>query len=229
MKPEGPDEGVASLAAWLDAAASTTTPAQTAPAAAVPQQPAAAANSPWTLDLLKLDGSELAQLGLTTAADVITYVNQQLATDKAFPCPVCTGTVNRYQRPPDAKAVRWLIFYYLYAKAHPTEKWVHQSLAVARHGQVGGDWARLRHWNLIEECPQDANTKQRGGRTSGFWRITKTGIEWVEGKITIPRYIQTCMGHFEGFVTKQKKPHFISVQEALANKFDHQKLMSSTL
>jgi hypothetical protein len=51
----------------------------------------------------------------------------------------------------------------------------------------GGDFAKLRHegWELAE---QHINTDSRK-RTSGIWRITDRGRDFVEGKISIPSHL----------------------------------------
>ena len=221
MKPEDKDEGVEALMAWLDGGAPKVAPPPPTPAPVPTPAPNAAPN----IIPVVLDDALLMKHGLTTTDEVLAYINQQLLTGKAFPCPCCTGKIKRYQRPMDAKAVRWLIFYVRYFKANPKTRWLHQSEAVAKYGQVGGDWARLRHWGLIEERPHDATTLKQGGRTTGWWRPTKRGMEFVAGTLWLPSHLQLCLGEFEGLIDKKT----VSIREVLGQKFDYQKLMKDSL
>ena len=50
-----------------------------------------------------------------------------------------------------------------------------------RLSRMGGDWAKLSLWGLIEES--------KSGPHSGWWRVTKLGAKWVQGRTRVARRI----------------------------------------
>ncbi len=61
-----------------------------------------------------------------------------------------------------------------------------------------GDWARLRHWGLIEARPLMPDEKP--GASRGWWRLTGLGIAWLRGRVKIPRQAAVFDGVSVGFI-----------------------------
>lgn len=80
----------------------------------------------------------------------------------------------------------------------------------------GGDFAKLRFWELIE---QKINSDTRK-RTSGMWRITEKGINFVEGKIRIPR---SC--HIFNKKVREWHDEDIDVIGAIKKRFNYYEVM----
>ena len=79
--------------------------------------------------------------------------------------------------------------------------WVHVSDLEGKTG--GGDFAKYKHWGLIEERPLDDGDK----RTSGMWRLTVKGKAFIDNEINIPSHAIMRNGKvlsFDGSYTTMK-------------------------
>jgi hypothetical protein len=109
-------------------------------------------------------------------------------------CPLCDQRMQRYKRSVNRKMVEAL--FKLYKKNLLEDgRWVPVQEIYTKGSS--GDYAKLRHWGLIE-----AGDKRRAYRNSvGYWRITDLGKLFAEGKVTIKKfaiiYDNNCVG-FEG-------------------------------
>jgi len=75
-----------------------------------------------------------------------------------------------------------------------------------------------RHWGLIEAKENVDDAKQ----TSGYWRLTQQGIYFVQGELTIPKYVRLYDNEalsFEG--------EHLTIQQCLGNKFNYTELMEA--
>lgn len=80
----------------------------------------------------------------------------------------------------------------------------------------GGEWAQIRHWGLA--LPRDVRT--HATNSPGDWQITPLGVAFVEGRIEVPRYIETRDGEL-----LRKSKETISIMGALGNAFDYAELL----
>jgi hypothetical protein len=83
----------------------------------------------------------------------------------------------------------------------------------------GGDYSKLRYWGFIEEGFELRDGKKH---SNGMWRITGKGAQFVEGAITVPRYVWVYNGTALGF---HGEP--VSVYDALGDKFSYRELMGT--
>ena len=83
----------------------------------------------------------------------------------------------------------------------------------------GGDYAKLRYWDLIAPQPTNPDPKKR---SSGMWRLTDAGHDFAIGDITVSAvcYYRQPEGGVLGF-----EPEQISIQEAVGKQFNYTKLM----
>ena len=97
------------------------------------------------------------------------------------------------------------------------ELWVHTPRFL--HGKVtsaarGGDWAKLRHWGLIERRP---GKRGDGWKWSGYWRLTQRGRDFVDGLIKVPKQIFIFK---KQLVFKPDQGLQVTIKEALGAKWN---------
>jgi hypothetical protein len=85
----------------------------------------------------------------------------------------------------------------------------------------GGDWSKLRFWDLIEARP---GNRDDGSKRNGVYRVTQKGIDFVDRKIVLP---------ISMFVTNQQVlgadySKQIGIDDALGKNFRYDELMTST-
>lgn len=154
---------------------------------------------------------------LDEALEVIKQELREKVIGKGGRCPVCDQFAKVYKRKIYARAVVGLIR--IYNLTEDDESYYHITKINPTNVSGGGDFAKLVHWGLAEEMPKDPEDKKK--KTSGFWRITPLGRDFVELKATVPAYIMTynsqCLKVFGEPST---------IKDALGEHFDYEKLMS---
>lgn len=83
----------------------------------------------------------------------------------------------------------------------------------------GGDYAKLLHWGLLEQAKPDPDDPTR--RSSGLWRATARGVDFVLGRVSVPRAYIEYNNRVLGF---EAEP--ITIREALGKRFDYSELMA---
>lgn len=137
---------------------------------------------------------------------------------KGSDCPCCGQRVKEYKRSfnkNQAIFLRDLVKMYISEVQAGNEGWIHYS-KLNYHSR---DYPYLRSWGLAITRPDPAGKK----RTSGEWKPTQMGIDFVFNKIRIPKYIFT----FNGKLTETVEESSISFGESLGEEFDFQKLMNA--
>lgn len=144
--------------------------------------------------------------------------------DKTNICPCCDGPAVRYKRKFNEGMAYWLCRLVLQYKKDLD--WTHIREIRGRPGaprksvsEIGGDFAKIRYWELVEPKMNEDSTK----RCSGVWRPTDSGINFAHGQFSIPMYAITWLKdveHFEG--------DMITMREALGEFFDYEELMRDT-
>lgn len=134
-------------------------------------------------------------------------------------CPECGQFVKVYKRVITSTMARWLIS--LVRKTEKDVRWYSVSepwsLAICRGT---GDIGKLAYWRLIEADENDDPAK----RTSGFWRPTREGFQFVYNIIRLPRNALVYDGEC---IAINGDP--VSIKECLGNKFNYESLMSDQL
>jgi hypothetical protein len=120
----------------------------------------------------------------------------QVKLDKGAECPCCGHYAKRYRRALSALMARYLIALY--------------------HLTKDGSWVHNR--DVL------AQIENRGSNASdyGQWRITRKGMEFVEGAIRVPQRLVHVGKKIEGFSGVD-----ITIRDALATKFDYAELMAA--
>lgn len=139
--------------------------------------------------------------------------------DKGAPCPCCTQEVRMYRRKIYGTQAAALINFY---RKFDHNSYHHKSELASKRDSAptffgSGEFAKLSLWGLIEEKIKDDSSDKR---TSGYWKITQKGIDFVHGKLSVPKYIRTFNSHTYGSVGEN-----VYIQDCLGEKFSYQDLM----
>lgn len=137
-------------------------------------------------------------------------------------CPCCTQFAKVYRRKIHAAMAYGLIRFYQIAKGTKEYVSITQTREYNFRVALRGDFAKLSYWGLIEEMPKDPKNKVQ--RTSGIWRLTQTGINFVRGDIRIPKYVKIYDGRRMGFDGVDED---VSIRDCLGKKFSYSELMAA--
>jgi len=122
-------------------------------------------------------------------------------------CPCCDRHIQLYKRSLNADMARSLILIYIETKKKEYRYKKILPINIRDIDVRGGDYAKLRHWNLLEKVNDD-------------WIITNDGICFVERKAKVNKYcllynnIKICL---DG--------PLIDIRQACNEKFDFEKLI----
>jgi len=128
-------------------------------------------------------------------------------------CPCCNRLVKIYKRKLNSGMAQELIDLYCLSYNDLETKYHHHTKFAKLSG---GELSKLTHWGLVCEKPNTIEDK----RTSGFWGITKKGIQFVENKISIEKYIFLL----DAELIAHSKEH-TNIIESLGSKFNYNELM----
>lgn len=146
--------------------------------------------------------------------------------NKGCKCPVCNQNVRLQRYTINAETAKCLIKLYKLNKKYPEKVWFHVAEDIKIGISVSGAFAKLRHWGLIEQLTPKNNLTAK--KTSGMWRITDKGIDFVLNRITIPKFIKVYNQTFYGFEEqKNEKNNPITITDAISNKFNYSELLKN--
>lgn len=106
--------------------------------------------------------------------------------------------------------------YRLHIEKNDWERYFHMADEIKVSVKVGGNWARLRYWGLIEEKAKQADDGKDTLR-SGYWRLTTKGKAFLQAVTVIPKYITLFNADFKGFKDENDT---INVRDVFAKKKD---------
>ncbi len=138
-------------------------------------------------------------------------IRQGWRTQDGAICPCCNQKVKLYKRSIYAvPAIELINLYHLdishYGDYHHISSFCKEVPVVSK----------LLFWDLVEERINEDSEK----RTSGYWRITGKGVDFVEGQTMVPKYAYVFNSMaYEYSVEKH------SIQEALGDNFSYPELM----
>lgn len=132
---------------------------------------------------------------------------------KGTKCKCCGQMVKLYTRKLYSSQMKGLIN--LYKKYMNKPDYYHISTFEIVAG--GGDFAKMEFFGLIEAQTNTDSTK----RTSGMWKPTQKGIDFVNGRISVPEAVMIYNQSFVGFTENH-----IYIKDAIGNKFNYEELMS---
>jgi hypothetical protein len=161
---------------------------------------------------------ESEKLPQRAAEAVLQHLRQQVRDGavEGVRCPCCDRLVRAYRRPLGADMARFLILLCRAYLAGPPGEWVDVRAIPAR----GGDYAKLAHWGLIEQAPNDDPAR----RSSGLWRPTPAGMAFAEGRTREPSHVFLLDNRRIG-----AEDATVDVYEALGRRFDFAELWGRTI
>ena len=131
-------------------------------------------------------------------------------------CPCCDRYAQVYKRHLHFTVAWQLIRLY---RLNGLSEYVNacELIMTGQHGT--GDFQKAKYWELIERRPltKAEDTK----KSSGWWRLTPKGLDFVLGRITIPRFAMVFDDRVIAFEGK-----LVSVQDALDARFEYTRLMA---
>jgi hypothetical protein len=161
------------------------------------------------------DTAKLMQL---ESAKLFTSKNLKKGTD----CPLCKQDVKMYWKKIDSNMAKYLIVLYKLTAQKTNREYFHTETDLKVTQKVGGSFAKLRWWGLIEQKEKD--TDYTTARTSGLWKITDKGKQYVRGEIKLPLYVKLYNKKMYGTDGKD-----VDIRHSLNAKFNYTELMNSPL
>ena len=136
------------------------------------------------------------------------------SSKKFVECPCCEGKVKVYTRSIDKKTAKTLIYMYRSAGLKP----VHVTRVQVKHKiNAGGYFAQLKFWNLIEKS---TTNDPKGGKESGFWKVTQFGELFIQGIVTVQKYIHVINNECIGLSGEETY-----IRDCLPENFDYDEMM----
>jgi hypothetical protein len=128
-------------------------------------------------------------------------------------CPCCGrwGKINAfYFDQTKALALIWM--------SKQSGEWIDMPKTAPRWILRGKTFSMAALWGLIEKSGSQDNPKKK---SDGLWRLTTKGLDFVSGRITIPRKVFTYDRKAEGFSQEE-----VYIRDCLDIRFDYWELMS---
>lgn len=135
------------------------------------------------------------------------FVEDLMDNDKGCHCPNCGRFAKVYRRKLNSTTAKQLISLY---RSGGGEEFIHSKNFVVGTGV--GDLTKAKYFGLLESAHNEDETK----KTSGLWRLTDEGIDFVLGRKFVLIYNDTV----QGFSQEQ-----VSIEQSLGSEFDYQQLM----
>jgi len=158
-------------------------------------------------------GPTMEESELVTLADARAWLADQLQRSGAI-CPCCSQLAKVYKRKLNSNMARTLIIGYRTVQM----AWFHAPTTVGDRGEL----AKLRYWGLVEE---EQTLRGDGGR-AGWWRVTPKGQQFILGQIELPAHALVYDG---ALLRLDESDGYISIRDALGEKFSYQELMTEKL
>ena len=137
---------------------------------------------------------------------------------KGCVCPCCGQFVKLYNRPIHTSMAKDLIRLYHIHNNDDWNKYYHISKIRTRTAG-GGDFAKFLYWGLVKELEKDSNDASK--RTSGYWKITDKGKQFVENRIKVEKHAIIYNSKLLKF-----SEDFVNIKDCLKDKFDYNELMN---
>lgn len=87
-------------------------------------------------------------------------------------------------------------------------------------GRQQADETKTAYWGLIERRPAD--DQEHPGKHHGIWRITEKGVDFIHGRLSIPKYALIYNNTVLGF----DDADMVDIEDALGTKFNYRELMA---
>lgn len=143
-------------------------------------------------------------------------------------CPACAQTVKVYKRRINSMMAYALLLIYRHFERDAAD-WLHVSTFLLQQGlsakvaaAIRGDYAKLKHFGLLE-AKEDLGLERRrdGNPRVGLYRITELGRRFVRGEVRVRRYIY----QYNKQTVEVECAETVSIYEALGKRFNYREIM----
>jgi hypothetical protein len=154
-----------------------------------------------------------------TIEDAQAYIAEN--AQKGVKCPCCGLMQKEYHytiNSGQAKAL--IVIFRLTNQLRPEDGWMHILREFGQHTKLNPQslsFHRLKLWGLIEQQPTNDDPAKK---TSGFWRITPLGKQFVTAKATVKRGVYVLNGEITHYDEED-----VDIRGALSEKFSYEQLM----
>lgn len=133
-------------------------------------------------------------------------------------CPCCKrfGKYNGFTiTHKNAQALVWIY------QSAAVDGWVNTAKNAPREFMRAKTFTNMRYWGLIEAHPND----RKEVKGSGYWRITQKGVDYIHGKMRLPKkvfiYNRKLVGYGEQQVYfKECFKEYFNLEEAMSSRFN---------
>ena len=141
-------------------------------------------------------------------------------------CPVCDrwGKVN----PISLSGIMVKMMHWIYREGNGD--WVDVPARAPRFVSRSYSFTRLKHWNMVEQKYVPPPTKEereegagRWTRTSGLWRLTHIGVDFIFNSTTAPNKVFVYNDHLVG-----ASYDVVTARGCAHEKFNYDSMMSTT-
>lgn len=149
--------------------------------------------------------------------------------EKGAHCPLCNQHVKLYKRNLNAAMTYVLVLIYRWHMAQPADsrEWLHVPSHISevvvdnarRAAAIRGDWAKLRHWDMIDKQPGRRPDKSK---RVGCYRITPRGIAFVRGEIAVQSHVWL----YNEVMLNRPVLERVRIKDTLGIKFSYSDLMA---
>jgi hypothetical protein len=146
-------------------------------------------------------------------------------------CPCCSQLVKLYPREITGSMAYVAILLHRYFSQPSAEPWLHVPEYLSNMSTVGaavrgGDWAKLRYWELIEEKPPEKVLSKRadGSKRVGMYRMTPKGHAFCKGEIKVQKSVLLYNDKLIEFGKGE-----VGIQDCLRKAFNYEALMAGKL
>jgi hypothetical protein len=146
-----------------------------------------------------------------------TFFKEARGQGAVCPCCGCFGKVYKRKIHSGMAAVMVLLYRHQSLGFTHVPTLINATTSPAVAAAIRGDFAKLRYWGLIEEEHVLLNGAKK---SSGKWRITGEGARYVEGSISVQKYVWVYNKMPLGFAGER-----VSIYDALGDKFRYAELM----
>lgn len=138
---------------------------------------------------------------------------------KGTTCPCCGQFVKIYKRKIDSGMAQGLIAAY---KKGADKDFIHVPTALlgVQINSSTSQFSKLRYWDLVEEQVNNDTKK----RTSGHWKLTDKGIDFVLRRSSVKKYVYTYNQKIVDFGDSDEMED-VNIEQCLGNHFNYQELM----
>lgn len=146
------------------------------------------------------------------------YIEENI--DVGCKCPACNRFIKQYKRKLTSSMAHALILLY----KSGLRDYVHMAEFLKNKpcpSSIYGDVSKFRFWGILDKQEDE---RDDGNPNNGYYKITEKGIQFCEGLIEVPKYIEIKNNRMVS-----QSEELTTIQGALGNKFNYNELMDIQL